>query len=340
MEESFKQKKIDKSNMYQVLKKFPFQFEKALKFTKGIKVRGHFDNLIICGMGGSAWPGELVKVYLTELKIPLFVCRDYNLPKETTKRSLIFSSSYSGDTEETISTFKEAQKRKLTIVGFSKNGLLEKLCRKNKIPFVKYPDDGPDFQPRYATGYIFVSFIRVLSNSGLISDKSKEIKKAAEFLRRLNFENKGKILAKKLIGKIPLIYSSDQFKIIPYIWKIKFNETSKIMAFNERFPEMNHNEMTGFTLSKNQGKFYALFLRDKEDHPRIKKRMEITSWLLKSKKVEITFIDSKGSNRLERMFSLINLGDWVTYYLALENGVDPTETELQVKFKKKLGRIK
>jgi glucose/mannose-6-phosphate isomerase len=332
-------KTIDKSNMRQVLKNFPFQFEKALKFSKGIKVKGKFDNVIVCGMGGSAWPGELVDTYLSDLKIPLFVCRDYTLPKEATKKSLIFSSSYSGDTEEPISTYGEARKRKLTIVGFSKGGLLEKLCRRDKVPFVKYPDDGSGFQPRYATGYIFVSLVKVLSNSGLVSDKSKEIIKTAQFLKNLNLENRGRNLAQELKGKIPLIYSSDQLKSIPYIWKIKFNETSKVMAFNNYFPEMNHNDMTGFTLSKRQGRFYAIFLRDREDHLRIKARMQITSKLLKSKGTKVIFIDSLGNDRLSRIFSLINFGDWVTYYLALENGIDPTPTKLQVEFKKRLAKI-
>lgn len=334
-----KQKNIDKSNMRRVLKEFSRQFLLALEFAKDIKVEERFDNIIVCGMGGSAWPADLVDTYLMDLKIPLYVCRDYNLPKETTKKSLIFSSSYSGDTEETISTYREARKRKLTIVGFSKGGLLEKLCRRDKVPFVKYPDDGPDFQPRYATGYAFTSFVKVIANSGLASDRSKEIQATAKFLEELNFENKGKDLAKKLAGKIPLIYSSDQFKIIPYIWKIKFNETSKLMAFNNYFPEMNHNDMTGFTLNRKQGNFFAFFLADKDDHPKIKKRMEITSKLLASKGVQVFFVASQGKNRLERMFSLINLGDWITYYMALKKYIDPTEVKMQAEFKKKLKNI-
>lgn len=335
----FKIKTIDKSNMRQVLKNFSFQFEKALNFSMGIKVQGKIDNIIICGMGGSAWPANLVRTYLTDLKIPLFVCRDYILPKETTKKSLIFSSSYSGDTEETISTYKEARKRKLTIVGFSKGGLLERLCHRDRVLFVKYPDDGPGFQPRYATGYIFVSLVKVLSNSGLVADKSKEIVKTGQFLKNLNLENRGQKLAHELKGKIPLIYSSNQLRIIPYIWKIKFNETSKVMAFNNYFSEMNHNDMTGFTLSKRQGRFYAIFLTDKEDHPKIKARMRITSKLLESRGTRVVFINSEGDNRLSRIFSLINFGDWVTYYLALENGIDPTPTKLQVEFKKRLAKI-
>ena len=332
-------KNTDHSNMRQILLDFPSQFALGLEASAKVKVSGQFDNIIVCGMGGSAWPGELVNTYLIDLKIPLFVSRDYFLPKETTAKSLIFASSYSGDTEEMLSAYGEARKRNLTIVGFSKGGTLAKLCQEDGIPLAQYPDLGPSYQPRYATGLMFAAMVKVLSNSELVAPKDAEIKATASFLGQLDNEALGKKLAKELKNKIPLIYSSEQYKTIPFIWKIKFNETAKVMAFSERFPEMNHNDMTGFTLNKKQGKFFAFFLRNKNDHPRIQTRMNITAQLLESEGVRVIFLDSQGDTRLEQIFSLINLGDWITYYLALKYGIDPTPTDLQAAFKKQLSKI-
>jgi len=329
-------KNIDQSNLRQIILDFPSQLETGLRLAEGVKAEGQFENIVVCGMGGSAWPGELVNTYLIDLKIPLYVSRDYFLPKETTKNSLIFTSSYSGDTEETLSMYREAKKRGLKIIAFTKGGALAKLCQEDGTSVVQYPDLGPGYEPRYATGLMFSAFVKVLANSGLIASKDNEIKEAADFLKQNNKEAEGKEIAKKLKKQIPLIYSREEWKIISFIWKIKFNETAKVMAFADRFSEMNHNDLTGFTLSKKQGHFCALFLRDQDDHERVKVRMELTKNILEKLGVKVLEINSQGASRLERIFSLINQGDWIAYYLALAYKVDPAPTEIQREFKKQL----
>lgn len=334
---------IDKSNLRQVILDSPNQFLKALEFSKDIKIKGKFNQIIICGMGGSALTGDILKTYLAEKKINLsvFICRDYNLPFFADKNTLIFASSYSGNTEETISCFQEAKKKKLNIIGFSKNGRLEKLCRENNIPFVKYPNDGPNFQPRFALGYSFTSFVSVLINQKIIKDCRNEIKNLAKYLFNLNLEleNEGKKIAKKLAGKIPLIYSSSKYsESVARIIKIKFNECSKTQAFYNKFPELNHNEMVGFT--KLQGNYYIIILKDPKDHPRNIKRMEITSQLLQKKGIPLLIYQMKGKNILEKIFSTIILGDWISYYLALEYKQDPTPVKMVEDFKKRLGKYK
>jgi glucose/mannose-6-phosphate isomerase len=156
----------------------------------------------------------------------------------------------------------------------------------------------------------------------------------AENLKRLNLENQGKNLAQKLTNKIPIIYASDKFKDIAKIWKIKFNENSKTQAFWNYFPELNHNEMVGFT--NLQGNFHIIILKDKEDHPRIQKRMAIITDLLKKKGIEVATIDVLGEDLLTKIFSTLMLGDWASYYLALEYGIDPTPVEIVEDFKKKM----
>ena len=205
--------KIDKSNLKQVIKDFPDQFEKAFEFAKDIKVEKDFDQLVICGMGGSALPADIVKAYLESKGVDLNIkiCRDYNLPKSVSENSLILVSSYSGNTEETISCLEEAKQKELSIVGLSKGGKILEICEQDKISHIKYPEDGPTFQPRYALGYAFTAIITLLVNSGKVRDVSSDIIELSLYLKKLDNESKGKKIAKTLKGKIPIIYSTNKY---------------------------------------------------------------------------------------------------------------------------------
>ena len=144
-------------------------------------------------------------------------------------------------------------------------------------------------------------------------------------------------VAKKLVNKVPLVYASNKFKCLARIWKIKFNENSKIPAFYNYFPELNHNEMVGFTqINKKNNAFHVIILRDKNDHLRSLKRMKFFANLMKTKGIEVDFIEIKNGDLLFKIFSTLLLGDWVSYYLALEYKVDPTPVKIVEEFKKKL----
>lgn len=328
---------LDKSNLRQVILDFPKQFTKALKFSKGVKTKGKFNKVIICGMGGSALPADVVKTYLESKKIslPITICRTYNLPISTDYKSLILVSSYSGNTEETLACYNEAKTKGFKIIGLARGGKLEKLCLKDKIPFVKYPDDGPTFQPRYALGYAFTSILSILINQKLIPNVKKEIKDLALKLQPEKYEEQGKNLAKKLVGVIPIFYSSDKFgESVVRIIKIKINENSKTQAFYNVFPELNHNEMVGY--SHLQGKYHVIIFKDQNDHERIQKRMKITSKILKAYGIPVTILEMQGKEILEKMFSAILLGDWISYYLALKLGQDPTPVKMVENFKRKM----
>lgn len=328
---------IDKANFKEAIKNYPNQFIRALEFCKDIKIKKNFENIIICGMGGSALPADMVISYLKSKNInfPIIINRTYNLPIETSKQSLIIASSYSGNTEETISCLQEALKKKLKIIGISKGGEIEKICFKYNIPHIKYPDDGSSFQPRCATGYSFTSFTMILSALKIVKGFSQEIEKLIKFLKKIRLENNGKNLAKKIKGKIPIIYTSDFFKdSVARIFKIKFNENSKTQSFFNYFPELNHNEMVGFT--NLIGKYYIIILQDPEDHPRIIKRMKITQDLFSQKGIETEIIKMRGKTVLEKIFSTSVLADWTSYYLALANKQDPTPVDMVEDFKDKL----
>ncbi len=329
-------KTIDKSNMKKVILDFPKQFEKALEFSKNIKVGGKFENVVICGIGGSTLAASIFSSWLNsfEKNIPLvYVHRAYGLPSLVTEKSLIICISYSGDTEEPVSALEEAIQKKLTVVGIATGGKVLELCKKHNLPIIIIP---PGIQPRCATGYLFTSLFKILANSGIIEDKSNEISEMAEELKKLNLEKEGKKIAKKMVNKIPIIYASNRLKTLARAWKIKLNENSKIPAFFNYFPELNHNEMVGFTNAELIKNFYIIILRDKNDHLRNLKRMDLFAKLMKTKGINVEFVYIKEGNFLLKIFSTLILGDWASYYLALEYQIDPTPVKIVEEFKKKL----
>ncbi|MDD3888046.1 MAG: bifunctional phosphoglucose/phosphomannose isomerase [Patescibacteria group bacterium] len=327
---------IDKSNFAQVVRDYPKQFSKALAFAKDIEISGEFNNVIVCGMGGSALPVDMVISYLKSKKItfPIFICRDYNLPVEANENSLIIASSFSGSTEEVISCLNEAISRKLKAVGIAKGKDIVQICQQNNLPYIQYPDDGPTFQPRCASGYIFTSILTILSKIKVIDNIENDLTSLGEFLESINSEQEiaGQELATKVKDNIPLIYTTEFYRdSIARIFKIKFNENAKTQSFFNYFPELNHNEMVGFT--NLVGKYFIIVMQDESDHERNKKRMNIFKGLLEQKGVNVEIIFMKGSTVLEKVFATSLLADWTSYYLALAYNQDPTPVDMVEEFK-------
>jgi glucose/mannose-6-phosphate isomerase len=332
---------IDKSKMREKILDFPKQFKigiESAKKAKKVEFKKLPQQILICGMGGSALPGELLLFFdkkLSFLKAPIFLHRDYLLPKNLPKDTLVVTISYSGNTEETLDAFFEAKKRKFQIFSIASGGKLEEVSRKFKVPFAKIPGG---IQPRLALGYQFSALSFLLENHGLFRKKiTNEILKLEKTLSPKLFEKKGKILAKKLLKKIPLIYSSSQNEVLAKIWKIKFNENSKVPSFFNVFPELNHNEMTGIGECKMKilwKNFFLLLISDKEDHPRIQKRMKILNKIFNKKGIKSFWIFLEGKDIFKEAFENILLGDFTSYFLAILNKVDPTPVTLVEKFKK------
>jgi len=327
-----KKNNIDKSNMREVIIESSNQFKEGLDLAKNVKTEGIFKNVVICGLGGSALPANIL-VSLVSPKVHIHIHRDYNLPVVADKDSLVVCISYSGNTEETVSSLKEAINKGLKTAVITTGGMLEEISKQHNLPFAKIPSG---IQPRSATGYIFSALAKILSSCGVISDISEEILQTAENLKEINaaLEKEGKVLAKKLAKKTPIIYASNSLKPIARIWKIKFNENSKIPAFYNFFPELNHNEMVGFTNVKKKNNFHVLIIKDNEDHPRITKRMNLTSSLLKKKGIAVDFLETRKGSMMFRVFSSLLLGDWASYYLALNHKIDPTPVAMVEEFKK------
>lgn len=334
---------LDKENLHQVIIDSPKQFAEGFSLAKNIKLKGKFNIICISGVGGSSLPADLLRTYLSDLcennsqknqNLEIIQNKSYSLPiKALQKNCLNIFSSYSGNTEETIASLDIAIAKKLPSIGITYGGKLKEICEKNNIPCIILPKV---IQPRYATGYFFTTILQVLINLELIEDVTQIIISDAKKLEKtvLAFEIKGKNIAKKLVGKTPIIHTTDKFKSVALVWKIKINENSKTPCFYNYYPELNHNEMVGYTLP--QANFYIINLFDPADHPQIIKRMQITAKLLKAKKIDTTFFEMTGKSVFEKMFSTLLLGDWISYYLALNYKQDPTPVNMVEDFKKKL----
>ena len=336
---------VDHSNLRRVILESATQFREGSNAAAAVKAGGPFDMLMLSGMGGSALPGNLLRIYLhdraahakgQQRQLAIYQNRFYALPPEAFRRCLNIFCSHSGNTEETIAAFEEAIAHHLPCVGISSGGKIERMCAERGIPHVKLPIPYENFQPRMATGHFLGAIVRVLENAGMItyciSSMDAVAAKLTEAIPRM--EERGKAIAERLKGKTPVIYSSTRFKALAMIWKIKINENAKTPAFWNFFPELNHNELVGFT--NPQGAFRALMIRDPHDHPQNIKRYDVTAKLLSEKGIETEVIDMEEGETLYRMFATLALGDWTSYYLALSYGQDPTPVDMVEDLKKML----
>ncbi|HLC46783.1 MAG TPA: bifunctional phosphoglucose/phosphomannose isomerase [Candidatus Nanoarchaeia archaeon] len=322
-------KETTKKDMLYVLDTFWNQCEEALALAQNISVEGPLNGIVISGMGGSAIPGDILQGY-ADLKVPVVVNRDYSLPAWVTKQSLVFLISYSGNTEETVACFNDAKERGAKIVGISSGGKIEELCLRNKVSFVKVPSG---YQPRDATGYLSLPIITVLKNSGIITVEEDEFKALISTLKK-DVKETAKSIAKKMKNKIVVVYSSQRLACLARTWKSKINENAKTQAFYNSFPELNHNEMVGFT--KLIADYFIVMIEEESDHVRIKKRMDITKRLLQDAGCSAMVVNVSGRKRLANIFYTILLGSYVGYYLAEEYGIDPAPVVMVEDLKKEL----
>ena len=294
-----------------------------------------FKKVIVLGMGGSNLSSGILNIF--DPKLDLYVHRDYGLPQKENNffdGSLIVASSYSGNTEETISGLNEALEKGLNISVISAGGKLIQIAKEKNLPYIEIPNTG--IQPRSALGFSFIA-LSYLVNSKIAIESIDQIKGK---LNASLFEEEGKKNAEKISNKTPIIYSSNKNIALAYNCKIKLNETGKIPAFYNVIPEMNHNEMTGFDLNeKTQSfaeKFIPIFIFDDSDNEKIIKRMKVVKEIYENKKLTCIDINIKGSNEGERVFSTLLLADWIAYYNAMNNEAEPNEVPMVEDFKKRI----
>ena len=341
---------LDPANMYNIIFDLPEQMAKALKMANGWNVPAEefpgVANVVVVGMGGSAIAGDLARSFLaSELLVPLLVCRNYVLPEWVDDETLVIASSYSGNTEETLAAFDNALDRKAMLAVLTTGGLLEEVARLNEVPMLILPKG---LQPRAAIGYSFVPMLLFLEKVRLIKDVAERIKKAIAHLQSTrdrmvedipDTTNPAKQLAQLIHGRVPIIYSGPtMLDAVAIRWKTQICENAKMLAFANHYPEFNHNEIVGWSRLPQELKdlLIVVNLRSVDDHERVAARMDAVKRIIEEQDVMVIDLWAAGDTPLERVFNLIQMGDFVSYYLAILNQVDPTPIELIERLKKEL----
>lgn len=332
-------RQYDHGGMLQLVETFPSQLHEAVQIAAGLDwpALGLVDKVVLLGLGGSAIAGDLVKAYLRdELSVPCEVVRNYTAPAWVDEKTLALVSSYSGNTEETLSACEFVRAAGARIVCLTSGGELGRLAEREGYPRFPFPGGRP---PRTALPYSFVAVLHALHAAGLIEDKLAEVGRSAEWAERRvqalgpagpTQENQAKILARKLVGRIAVVYGGAGGLVhVARRWAGQFAENGKSLAYFNELPEMNHNEIVGWKHPEELlRRILPIFLRDEEDHPRVQARAEITRELIAPHAEETLEFWSAGETRLERLWSLVLLGDFASVYLALLQREDPTPVEV------------
>lgn len=343
-------READRGRMSRHLTGLPEQLEEASAIGRDAVLaregRG-ITSVVVCGMGGSAIGGEIAAGYLKDrLGVPLEVVRGYSVPAYVGPDTLAVVSSYSGNTEEALSACREAASRGARLICSTTGGELARLAEASGHGIVRIP---AGLVPRAAIGYGLVPLLVILWRLGLTEDPADEIADtivtAREAVRNLGLgapggANAAKELALWLHGCTPVVYGTAPLTgPVASRWATQFAENSKVWAHANALPEMNHNEIvawgTGGPLNRD-GR--VVFLSDSEDHPRVARRIDVTSRMLADAGVETRTVRSFGQARLARLFSLVMLGDFTSFYLAVLCGVDPTPTDAIDSLKEALAR--
>lgn len=299
-------------------------------------------NIVVLGMGGSALSAEFVRSWLSDrLPIPVEIVRDYHAPAYINDRTLVIASSYSGNTEETLSALSEAEKMGAQIAVVTAGGKLAERAATKGYPAFVLPQG---VQPRLALLWGSVAIAHMIEQLGLLDGVVSELAAQVQWLEgevlawRLGVKtghNPAKQIAEALHGHAVVVYAGPTLGAMAMKWKIDVNENAKNLAFYNQFSELNHNEFIGWQHPKTSA-FKVVQLHSSLDHPQIKKRFEVSNRLLSGKMPEPIIIEAAGDTKLQQMLWTLLLGDTVTVYLGFLNGIDPVPVPLIEKLKKEL----
>lgn len=316
--------------------------EEALK--KRIKVKGEFQNIIFCGMGGSAIGGEIIAdCGFDESKIPIAVMDFPEIPAWVNKKTLAIIISYSGNTKETIEMYDLVSAKKAFCVVVSVGGELRTLAKEREDLFLKLK---PGMQPRSAIGQMLGIIANIIESSGGPKMKS-DMKSMVGHMKKLrnslsdksNPNNLSYSIAKKMGNKVPIIYSTSYLSASAVRWKTQINENSKMIAFVSTVPEVNHNEIEAWVDEERRSYCVPVILYEEKMSKDMKESIDTSISVMRSKGVKPIIVNIKGKTVMERSLRAVMIGDYVSLYLAYTSGVDPAEITSIVDFKKRLSLI-
>jgi glucose/mannose-6-phosphate isomerase len=325
--------KVDSGDMWGLMSNFPDHWKEVMELTKDIKLKvdsSKIKNICFAGMGGSAIGADLTRAYsLKSCPHPVQVNRHYEIPDYINEETLFIACSFSGNTEETLTALSTAIKKGAQVIGVTSGGELKKQAIEHEFDYIQIPGGMP---PRAALAYSFVPLFRIFQSLGFLNEPDKVLEDTHELLKDgvSNFQdisgNDALALAQELNESLPIIYSDAlMMEPVNLRWRGQIEENSKMLVYGNLIPEMNHNEIVGWEhIAHLAGRLTVIILKDKEDNLRVKKRMEIVKELVMGQALSVIEISTIGESRLERLFSLVQLADWVSMYLALLNEIDPT----------------
>jgi glucose/mannose-6-phosphate isomerase len=340
--------KVDVSNQIDDVLRLPDQLEDSLWRVESAGLARSLGSpsdqgpLLVCGMGGSAVGSDLARGALGErLTRPLITVRGYELPSWATPDAIVLCSSYSGNTEETLACYEAAGALGATRITATTGGQLAEAARSDGVPVIGLP---AGLQPRAAVAYMLGSALEVAAFAGVAPGIRTEVDAACSSLGELAEEwgpdgpddGLAKSIARAIDGACACIYGAGPTAPVAYRWKCQLNENAKVPAFAAELPEADHNEIVGWEGASLVGRYVAVFLEDSDQHPRTRQRIELTAKLIGSDPPPL-MLESRGKNPLERLLSLVLLGDLVSIYLAVLRGVDPAPVEVIERLKAELG---
>lgn len=329
--------RLDRAKMRNLVEGMPAQFGEASEAFKqaNLDVAGQYTSIVLVGMGGSAIGGDLVGAFFqNSLPVPLVVIRDYDVPAFVGEKTLLIAVSYSGNTEETLTALRAAQGKGSKVVCIGSGGTLKEMAASNSFPFLAVPAGMP---PRCALPHMATSVLLAVGWAFGMPGIEEEVEETTEVLetmkRHLGLavsfkENHAKKIAAKCGHKLPVVYSSCRMTDpVARRWSTQINENAKSLCHYNGLPELDHNEIVGWGLPRDVSYgSYVVFLDPGDLSDRLKKRLRVTKALV-SDVAEVETVVASGGGRLARLFSLVYFGDYVSFYLAMLNGVDPTPIE-------------
>lgn len=328
--------------MDELIARFPAQLEEALKIgqeatiTKGTHP---IHQVYVAGLGGSGIGANFVAEFVREESaVPYTIGKGYSIPAHVGKNTLAIASSYSGNTEETLSAFQQMLDSGAKVVVIASGGQLIAKAKELGLDYIQLPTGWPS--PRACLGFSLVQQLFVLHKLGLISGKRiEEVKAAFELLEneKVDINENAKEIAQNLLGKIPVIYTTDRMEAVAVRLRQQLNENSKILCWHHVVPEMNHNELVGWRQENDD--LAVIYLRNDDDYQRNQVRININKEIISSYTNNIIEIHSKGNSLVERALYLVHLSDWISFHLARLRGVDPVEIKVIDYLKGELGKV-
>lgn len=327
--------------MDKLIAEFPDQISKAIEIGEASQINQYdkeIKNIVITGLGGSGIGGTIVKeLIVNEVTIPIEINNKYTIPNYVNENTLVMASSYSGNTEETVEAINHAIEKKAKIVGITSGGKIAEICKSNDLDLILVPSGSRS--PRACLGYSVIQQFYILYKLGIINKSFKEkFEKAKELIvgEEQNIKDAAKNIASKIYDKIPIIYASDTIEGVAVRLRQQINENAKMLCWHHVIPEMNHNELVGWR-TKNED-FAVLIFRNKSDYERIQKRIEINKEVFAKYTPHIFELWSKGESEIEKVFYLINLGDWLSFYLSDLRKMDSIEVKVIDHLKSELAK--